>query len=46
MLQVKFSTGLEGMLPLDLTGRTAFEHIEAKVIPTIVATKAYLDLVQ
>jgi len=34
------------MLPLDLTGRMAFEHIEAKVISTIVATKAYLDLVK
>ena len=34
----------DGMLPLDLTGRLAFEHIEGKVISSIVATKAYLDL--
>jgi len=51
VLQVKFPTGLtdlrieEGMLPLNLTNRMAFKHIEAEVISNIVATKAYLDLV-
>ena len=52
VLQVKFPTGLtdleieEGMLPLDLIGRLAFKRIEGKVISSIVATKAYLDLVK
>ena len=52
VLQVKFPTGLtdleieDGMLPLDLTRRVAFDHIEGKVISSIVATKAYLDLVK
>ena len=51
-LQVKFPTGLtdfeieDRMLPLDLTGRLAFKHIEGKGIPSTVATKAYLDLVK
>ena len=50
MLQVKFPTGLtdleieEGMLPLTLTGRLAFEHIDRKVTSSAVATKAYLNL--
>ena len=52
VLQVKFPTGLtdleieEGMLPLDLIGRLAFKRIEGKVISSIVATKACLDLVK
>ena len=52
MLQVKFPTELidleieDGMIPLDLTGRLAFEHIEGKVISSTVATKAYLNLIK
>ena len=46
VLQVQFPTGLtdleieEGMLPLTLTGRSAFEHIERKVTSSAMATKA------
>ena len=52
VLQVKFPTVLtdlkieEGMLPLTLTGRSAFELIERKVTSSAVATKTYLNLVK
>jgi len=52
VLQLKFPNGLadleieDGMLPLDLTGRLAFEHIEGKVISSHTATKAYQNLVK
>ena len=52
VLQIKFPTGLtdleieDGMLPLSLTGRIAFDHIEKKVISHVVSTKAYLELVK
>lgn len=50
--QVNFSNGLtdlvieKGMLPMNLTGRLAFKHIEDKFISSIVATKAYLDQIK
>ena len=46
MIHTKFPNGLteleleDGMLPLSLTGRMAFDHIEDKVMLSIVATKA------
>ena len=52
VLQIKFPTGMtdleieDGMLPLSLTGRIAFDHIEKKVISHVVSTKAYLELVK
>ena len=34
------------MLPLSLTGRIAYDHIEKKVITPEVSSKAYLELVK